>query len=213
MRLQTLGLDDMATYDANTGAKTKTIVVPGTMVLNACSRVPLESESLAWHAGEHIWLLRDVLHRTGFYQIGQDISIGAPSPAGSIVAGDGADEWYATPVSLPFQIQRTSRFTPLGQRIAKAIETRVQGLFASQQELQKYSLEDAVTVTSPTSVPTSVPTSAVFDGARPGVYAEQKIERTGGIRPPRLKGRHLPITGVIVPESLQHGLNGPSKKV
>jgi len=206
MRMQTLGLDDMASLDLRTGAKTKAVVVPGTMVMNCCSRVPLESERLAFHAGEHIWILRDVLQKSGFYQIGQDIGYGSPSPAGAIVAGDGADGWYATSVTLPFQVQRTARLTPLGVMMARAIQVRILGLSrtaSSSSEEQRYSLEPGVSSSGDAYTP--APSSLTG----PGVEPYPDIQRRNGLRAPRIKGRQLPIIGSSVPESSERGLDGP----
>lgn len=119
------GLDDMLKYDADIDRKTKSILVPGTVTINCCSRVSLEAENIAWVVFEHIWLLRDLLIKAGLFDTGRNCGLGAPSPAGSIIAGDSGDEWVAVPVTVPFQFVRTSSFTPLGQRIVQNIENRV----------------------------------------------------------------------------------------
>lgn len=120
-----LGMDDMYTYDASIDRKVKTILVPGTMSINCCSRVDIEAHNLAWIISEHIWLLRELLLKAGFFEIGRGIQIGPPSPAGSIVSSDSGDEWYASTISVPWQFSRKSAFTPLGQTIARSIETSV----------------------------------------------------------------------------------------
>lgn len=120
-----LGMDDLYTYDASIDRKVKTVLVPGTMSINCCSRVDLEAHDLAWVISEHIWLLRDLLLKAGFFEIGRNIQIGPPTPAGSIVSNDSADEWYCSTVSVPWQFSRKSAFTPLGQTIANSIELRV----------------------------------------------------------------------------------------
>jgi len=125
VQFYSLGMDDMYKYDFDTDRKTKVVLVPGTMIVNCCSRVDIESENIAWTFTEHIWLLRDRLMKEGFFEIGRQPGIGAPSPAGSIVAGDGGDEWFVTAVTIPFQFGRKSAFTPLGQRIVKNIEQKL----------------------------------------------------------------------------------------
>jgi hypothetical protein len=120
-----LGMDDMYSYDFAIGRKVKTVLVPGNMTINCCSRVDIEAHNIAWVIAEHIWLLRELLLKAGFFEIGRNIQLGPPSPAGSIVAGDGADEWYCAAVSVPWQFSRKSAFTPLGQTIANSIELRV----------------------------------------------------------------------------------------
>lgn len=126
VQFYSLGLDDMMAYDFESGQKQKSVLVPGTMSINCCSKNDLESEQLAWIIAEHLWLLREVLMRQGFFEIGRQPVIGAPSPAGSIVAGDNAKEWFCTTVSSPFQFYRTSQFTPLGKKIVNNIQLSMQ---------------------------------------------------------------------------------------
>lgn len=111
-----LGIDDMLAYDFRTGTKRKSLIIPGTMSINVCSRSDIESENLAFVVAEHIWLQREVLMQQGFYDIGRQIAIGAPSPPGSIIQGEGAEEWFATTITSPFHFFRTSQFTPLNAR-------------------------------------------------------------------------------------------------
>jgi hypothetical protein len=117
-----LGLDDLEGYDFATARKTKGILIPGTITINACSRVPLESEQIAFVIAEHIWLLRDLLMKAGFFEVGRSIQVGSPSPAGSIIANERGDEFSVTPVSVPYQFARLSSFTPLGQQVVRSIE-------------------------------------------------------------------------------------------
>ena len=118
-----VGLDDLHALDFSTDKKTKGVLLPGTMTANCCARLPLESEHIAFVLGEHLWLLRHILMRNGFFEVGREIQVGAPSPAGSVIAGDRGDEFSCTPVSVPFQFARESSVTPLGQYIANHIET------------------------------------------------------------------------------------------
>lgn len=122
LQFYSLGIDDMLHYEWDIDKKTKAVLVPGTMTINCVSRVQQESEDLAWVVMEHIWLLRHLLMRAGFFEIGRQPQMGSPSPAGSIVANDQGDEFVSTPVSIPFQFSRTSSFTPLGKRIVQSID-------------------------------------------------------------------------------------------
>lgn len=115
-------MDDMLNFDLRTGQKTKSVLVPGTMAVNCLSRVDLEAEQIAWVLAEHFWLLRELLMKTGFFDIGRSISISAPSPAGSLVTGDQGDEVSVTTITIPFQFYRTSIFTPLGRQVVQSIE-------------------------------------------------------------------------------------------
>jgi len=117
-----LGMDDLDKYDFATGMKQKTMLVPGTMNINCCSRNDLESENLAWLYAEQLWLHREQLMRAGMFEIGRNMVIGFPSFLGSIVEDDGADEWYVTSVQSLFQFHRTFRSTPLGARVIQGVE-------------------------------------------------------------------------------------------
>lgn len=122
VQFYSLGMDDMASYDWSTEKKDKGILVPGTMTINVVSSVQQEAEDLAWVVAEHIWLLRDLLMRAGFFEIGRQPQIGSPSQAGSIVVNDMGKEFYVTPITVPWQFARNSRFTPLGKRIVEGIQ-------------------------------------------------------------------------------------------
>jgi hypothetical protein len=122
IRWFTLGHDDMLGYDIATGQKKKSVLIPGTMSINCCSRNDLESEQLAFIITEQLWLNRDLLMRAGFFEVGREPVLGAPSPAGSLVTNDSGEEWYVTSVTCPFQFYRTGTVTPLGAEIANSID-------------------------------------------------------------------------------------------
>jgi hypothetical protein len=125
VQFYSLGLDDMLNFDFRTGKKKKTVLVPGTMIINCCSRAALESERIAWISAEQLWLHREMLMKMGFFEVGRQPAIGSPSPAGSIIQADEGDEWYVTSVSCPYQFYRTSQYTPLGQRVVREITMRL----------------------------------------------------------------------------------------
>lgn len=130
VQFYSLGLGDMAAYDPQTGTKELAVLVPGTMTVNCSSRVPLECERLAWICAEQLWLHREQLMAAGFFEVGRQPAIGAPSPAGSIISGDMADEWSVASVTCPFQFSRNSQFSPLGKHIVRdlglSIRTRLE---------------------------------------------------------------------------------------
>lgn len=193
-----LGIDDMLSYDARTGTKKKSMLLPGTMSINCCSRNDLESEYLAGVCAEQLWMHRELLMRAGFFEIGRNFLIGAPSPAGSIVAGDSADEWYVTTVNSPFHINRTSSFSPLNTRIAQDVAVRLStrphvirystwGQRANEG-LQQYEGEQEDVLPK---VPHPLdPTKTVVVR---GVYPNRP-----GIRPPAIRGRTIPVRPVDV---------------
>jgi hypothetical protein len=137
VQFYSLGLDDMLNYDFRTGKKQKSVLVPGTMVVNCSSRVPLESEQIAWVCAEQLWLHREMLMQAGFFEIGRQPAIGSPSPAGSIIMADQGDEWFVTPVTCPYQFYRTSQYTPLHAHILREITVTLRTRLA---EVSKQSL-------------------------------------------------------------------------
>lgn len=122
IQFYSLGIDDMEFFDFRTDKKTKNVLVPGTMSINCCSSNDIECDDIAWIVTEHIWLLRELLLKEGFFELGRQPQIAAPTPAGSLVTNDEGQEWYCTAVTIPFQFYRQSSFTPLGNRIARSIE-------------------------------------------------------------------------------------------
>lgn len=125
VKFYSLGIDDMLSYSFETGQKRKSVLVPGVMSINCCSRSDLESERLAFIVAEHLWLLRERLMKQGFFEIGRQPQISATSPAGSIVAGESGQEWFCTSVQSPFQFPRTSQITPLNQEVIQNIEVQL----------------------------------------------------------------------------------------
>ena len=128
-------LDEMQKLDQVTGAKQKTDLLPGTISINCCSQVDLESEYIAWVVANHVWLLRELfMKHTKIHELGRGISIGSPSPAGAIVSGDTECEWICTTVQVPFHLQVYGRVTPQ-QNLIQNIEMRmsIRGEVQAQQ--------------------------------------------------------------------------------
>lgn len=119
MQMAPVGQGDIASWDARTGLQIKEVMLPGTISINCVSRVSLECDRLAWIIAEQLWANRDLVMQAGFFDIGRNIAISAPSPAGALVAGDDGHEAYATVVTVPFQITRRTYITPLGKKIVK----------------------------------------------------------------------------------------------
>ena len=192
-----LGLDDMVSHNMATGSKKKSVIVPGNMAINCMSREMLESEWMAFFVAEHLWLLRDVLQRKSIYQIGQNIGVGAPSPAGSLVAADQGDEWIATTAAVPFQLVRTGVVTPLGQKVARAIEMSIQQRQPAGSSSSGGTEEESAH--SGTFQPSYVAKGGAWRLAQPGVEVEQRVNK--GLHPPRIRGRTIPLGGSGMGES------------
>ena len=121
-----LGIDDMYTFDFSIGRKVKVVLIPGTVSINCSARSDIEAHNIAWVIAEHLWLLRELLLKAGFFEIGRGIQVSPPSPGGSIVSSDQSDEWFVSTISVPFQFNRKSAFTPLGDDIANNIRLNLQ---------------------------------------------------------------------------------------
>jgi hypothetical protein len=61
----------------------------------------------------------------GFFEVGRQPSIGAPSSAGSVIMADEGDEWFVTSVTCPYQFYRTSQYTPLDAVVVREITMRL----------------------------------------------------------------------------------------
>jgi hypothetical protein len=211
-----LGFDDMILYDPTTGRKTKSMLNAGTMVINCCSRVDLESEHLAWVCYEYIWLLRDLLMKAGFYDVGRGMQVGSPTPAGKIVEGDAGDEYYCTTVTSPYHFQRTSEFTPLNAIMLKELAVRLStnplALVASGQNIASspngdlpYQVNDTPPAPFAPGAPTGTPgLDLVPHPMDPSRLVSVRVIRgnQGGFRTFAPSGASLPIPAPTVEESV-----------
>lgn len=222
-------LDDLMGYNFRTGAKKKTVLIPGTMSINCCSRVDIECDQLAFIISDHLWLLRGHLLKQGFFQIGQQLAIGAPSPAGSLVSGAGEDETYCTTVTSPFHFPRTGQVTPLGKQIIQSIEASLQigglrtygemgpvadtnaGAYGHELpfNITTYRPEafapyasDASSTPNPAGLPQNKP-HLVPHPLNPARNVIIKVSKphTPGLRPASIRGQTIPIAPPSVEES------------
>lgn len=219
IQFHSLGLDDMLETDLKTGRKTKGVIIPGTTSINVCSRNDIEAHNLAWIVGEHIWLLRDLILRAGFFEIGRGLVITPPSPPGSIVAGDSADEWYVSTVSVPWQFSRKSSVTPLGRQIVNNIILHIQtgalnhiesmgpvtGIGVSEYKPESFA-SGASDIYKHTPDPAGLLSSIISKQPHPLNPAKTIIIRSSnlyraGLKPASMNGRPLPIVTSIVEES------------
>jgi hypothetical protein len=222
VQFYSLGLDDMLSYDPATGAKRKSVLVPGTMAVHAISRVTLECERIAWWIAEELWANREELLRAGFFEIGRQPQILSPTPAGTLVQGDMADEYFATTVTCPFQFYRTTQVTPLGKTIVQHVNVAMRTrhpVVASPAMPRTDSAEPPVAARvcppppfSPASDARGSTTSAgeedivlptTLHPLNPAQRVVLQVVRSNprGVRPPSIGGRIIPITAPCVPDS------------
>jgi hypothetical protein len=106
-------IDERRDYNMQTEERLHTDLLSGTMVMNCCSRTPLEAEYIAWIASKHSWILRRLMIKgTPMHEIGRRQTIGALTPAGALVQGDSATSWINCPVYLPYHMQYNEKITP-----------------------------------------------------------------------------------------------------
>lgn len=197
-------MGDMVDTDLETGAKTKAILVAGTMSINCCSRIDLESERLAWFIAEQMGIHRELLMKKGFFDIGRNWVVGAPSPAGSIVSGDGGDEWYVTLVSMPFQIHRNSLSVPLGAEILNGFDVRLNSTLQVNANAKGPVSTDGANL--PYEVKNTTNDKPPYIQPHPlnpnqNVVVKSAYPFRQGLRPPSINGRTIPIVTQVVEES------------
>lgn len=197
------GMDDMLSYDFETGTKKKSMLLPGTMSINCCSRSDVESEQIAWVVAEQLWMHRELLMQAGFFEIGRQFVVGSPSPAGSIVSGDSADEWYSTTISSPFQLYRTSQISPLGRQIVNHINF---SLATQAHRVLNKGLPAAEGANLPYQVSATAPGVPEKTQPHPLNPAQQVVVRAAypnraGLRAPSINGRTIPIQVITVEQS------------
>lgn len=221
VQFYSLGMDDRMEYDLETGSKLKTVLVPGTMSVNCCSRNDLESEMIAWIIAEQLWMNREMLMSAGFFEVGRQPVIGSPSPAGSIVSGDNGHEWYCTTVQCPYQFYRTSKSTPLNKHIVNSIGMSLQATLDQVQgtRVPISSFEVPINVSAGMPAPFaqtsdsrgSTPNPNGIAGnlplvphpLNPAQMVTVKVVRPGQRQLANM-GKLLPITEVSVEESIAH---------
>lgn len=226
VQMHSLGFDDMENYSFDTGAKTKSILVPGTMTIHCLSRKDLECDRIAWVVFEQLWANREILMQAGLFEVGRGSVVGAPSPAGSIVSNDSGDEFYVVSVTSPFQFNRTTKVTPLGKQIVRGIELALQArmLTVAQQRPN-----DCVTASPGADPPVQV--QGCLPDAYEGISDAHGFDPNPGhdsprlplvphplnptqlvrvrstkpncpaVKPPSIGGRRLPISTTTVEES------------
>ena len=209
-----LGFDDMLNLNDRTGKKTKSLLIPGTMIINCCSKNDLESEQIAWTTAEKLWLLRDLLMQQGFYDVGRNLQVGAPSKAGTIVEGDGADEWFCTSIVSPYHFYRTSSFLPLGRPVLHEIEINAcvgvtvpievsDGTVNPLSQPPVYPLPPFAPGAGDPNIRTAENPEGLPIVPHPLNPAIQVLVRSPkGIRAPSMNGHVLPIANACVEESV-----------
>lgn len=94
-------LDQLLSRQTTDDKRTHTDLITGSFVVNCVARNGLEAETLALMVAKAIRIYRRELQKAGFFYIGHMAQVGTESPAGSLVAGDSAEDFINVPVTLP----------------------------------------------------------------------------------------------------------------
>jgi hypothetical protein len=125
MQFGQLFMDDMQDFNILDGQRTHSDMLSGTLVLNALSKVGVEAEEIAWFTARHTWILRRMLLRRGFHDVGRGMRVDAVTPAGALVAGDSDQIWRKVSILMPFHFRYSDKLTPTGLEQIENIEFHI----------------------------------------------------------------------------------------
>jgi hypothetical protein len=171
-------MDQFLSMDLKTGSRTHTDLISGNLTINCLSRVDTEAEQIAWLVSRHFWILRRIFLKMGFTDIGQRISLGSPSPPGSIIQGDTTPEIVNVVALVPFFFQWTESVTEEDLSIFNGLEAEI-----------TVNMTDVVKTTN-SRIPGGFGTATMQVNGVP--VEHQNI--MGNIKPPYVKGcRRSPV--------------------
>lgn len=128
-----LGLDNLREEDLKTGLRTHTDLASGNFTFNCISRQRVEAEYLAWIVTRHIMILRRLLMRSGFHEVGSNMQISPPSPPGAIISGDTEAEMVNVATTTPFRFQWTDTIQEKDLALHRKVEMGITARIAFVQ--------------------------------------------------------------------------------
>lgn len=168
-----VSMDQLSSEDLRTGARIHTDLISGNMTFNCLSRDRTEAEDLAWVTSLHFWVLRRILMKLGFHDIGQHIQVMPASPPGALVGGDTEAEIVNVACILPFHFGYSVQVQEQGLQLLQKMETTM-----------AVSMAAPVTITNP-SLPGGWGTGLrQVDGS-----PVRQVTPDHKIRPPSIRGR------------------------
>lgn len=105
-------LDQFLKLDIPTGVRTHTDLLAGSFTVHCVSRSGLEAEKLALLVHKWLRIYRRQLQKAGFFYIGHIGQIGEESPAGTLLAGDSAEDFVQVQVNFPVYYQESWTVEP-----------------------------------------------------------------------------------------------------
>ena len=177
---QGLGMDQLLHENAKTGERKHVDMISGHLTFNCLTREGDESEQIAWLIANHMWLLRRILLKLGFHDIGQRFQVGGQGPPGQLVQGSSKSEIINVPAITSFQFSVGSSILEQDTPILSEIEANIEA-----------SLPEVYRVTQARSSLSG--TGLVYGSGHPVEYPNI----LGGLRPPTVNGRPAEVTQVI----------------
>jgi len=121
-------MDNLVSSIGSTGSRRHTDLLQGSFTINCLARLGLEAEKLALLVAKAIKMHRRMLQQAGFFQIGQQISIGPESPAATIYPGGSDEDYVMVGVTFPCFWQETWNVTPSGLEALNSVKLTVQSI-------------------------------------------------------------------------------------
>ena len=123
-----LGLDNVIGINGATEKRTHSDLLNGSFSVNCISKIGLEAEKMAVLVAKAIKTHRRILQVSGFFQIGQQITIGPESPASSLFPGDSDEDYVMVTVSFPAYWQESWTIEPTGLNLLNSIKLNINNI-------------------------------------------------------------------------------------
>jgi hypothetical protein len=120
-----LGMDQLRSASFFSDQREHQDLITGVLTFATLSRNSEEAAYIAWHTAKFLWLLRRILLVVGFHDIGQNISMSAPSTPGSLIQGDGGEELTVVYLTAPFSFAWGATVVPVSDHTIEEFEIAV----------------------------------------------------------------------------------------
>ena len=118
-------LGSIESVDYRTGGYVRTEQVPFSLICHVLTTSEYVTERIAWYISFSTFVLRHVLIRQGFYYVGNQMMMGAPSPPPvGLIPGDQTN-LVMIQLQLPCSHLMTGGFTPLNNPILRDVSTKL----------------------------------------------------------------------------------------
>lgn len=121
-------MDNFVSSIGSTAKRTHTDLLQGSFSINCLARLGLEAEKLALMVARAIKIHRRMLQQAGFFQIGQQITIGPESPAATLYPGGSDEDYVMVSVTFPCFWQETWKINPTGLNLLNSVKLTVNSI-------------------------------------------------------------------------------------